>query len=58
MNKGACCEAWQPEFEPQDPHGGGKEPAPTSCFLVSTHIPLAYLCHILIKINKRNKSNF
>lgn len=30
-------QTWQPEFDPQHPHDGKREPTPSGCPLVSTH---------------------
>lgn len=36
VGKGACCQAWQPEFYPQNLNGGRREPTLTACPLTTT----------------------
>lgn len=36
VDKGICCQAWGPQFDPHSPCGGRREPAPKSCLLTST----------------------
>lgn len=38
VKKGTCRRAWQSEFDPQNPHGRGRDPIPTSCPLTPTHV--------------------
>ena len=37
-DKGTCCQSWLPEFNPQDLHGGRREPTSMSCFLTSEYV--------------------
>lgn len=54
MGKGACYQAWQSEFDPQDPHSGRREPTHASCPLSSTCA--LWLVHTQThKYNKCNK---
>lgn len=32
--KDSCCQVWQPEFDPQDPHGERRQLNPTFCSLI------------------------
>lgn len=51
---GAYCQAWQPEFNPQDSHGGRRATSAT-CSLNSTQVPKCahtYIQHINICIKK------
>lgn len=36
-NKGTCCQACLPEFDPQDPHDRRREVSPSGCLWASTH---------------------
>lgn len=55
--KGACCQAWPPEFDPWDPHNGRRASVPTSCPQSCTcapaHSPFA---HTKNNAKKKRKS--
>lgn len=49
--KGPCYQAWQPETNPPDPHGGRKETMTKSCPLTSCHVQCSKHMPTYISIN-------
>lgn len=48
VSQGPAYEAWPPEFDPQDPHGGRRALAPESGYLClprEPHVPCPGTCH-------------
>lgn len=51
--KGACHQISQPEFNPQNPHGGKKERTSVNCPVTSTPAPkLTHMCIVFTHPNK------